>query len=208
LKDANVIIVTLAVATVLALALIIPQLVASHPAFQSDTVSTTQAVQMMRIVPEYANIIQSNNTVIFTDSNIRLVVLAIGHEGLANLTANSPPGYATDDVFVIYGLADPTLIIPHDATVQIVLVNLDSGIYHSFVITSFSPPYSYMSMHGMKSGQSGFWAMMPFIPPTSSHGVAHEYSYSVALRNPETLWYLCSYPGHAQNGMYGRILVA
>lgn len=182
---------------------------------QGQSISIDQAIQMMKSVPQYANVITSNNTIIFSSSSqsIRVVALATDHEGATNLTTNTPPNYATDDLFVIYGLIDPTLVIPHGASVQITVVNLDKDMYHNFVFTTLNPPYSYMAMmQGMMMGnwqQRGTWlAMMPFLPPANySQGVVHEYTYTVTLNSQGTLSYLCTYPGHAQDGMYGRMLV-
>ncbi len=50
--------------------------------------------------------------------------------------------------------------------------------------------------------------MMPFLPPANyAQGVAHEYVYSATFSTQASLWYLCTYPGHAQMGMYGEVLV-
>jgi plastocyanin len=68
-----------------------------------------------------------------------------------------------------------------------------------------------MAMQGMMTGwQQGTWfAMMPFLPPANyGQGTAHEYSYTLSLGTSGTLWYMCTYPGHAQMGMYGQIVVA
>ncbi len=175
---------------------------------QGETLSVSQAVQMIGNVPQYANVISSNDTIVFKGSDIKLVVIAAGHEELSNITSNASPGYATDDIFVIYGLVDPTLVVPHGATLEITVVNLDEGMYHNFVFASSGPPYSYMAMQGMMYGQAGIWTMMPFLPPATGNGIVHEYSYAITVPASASLWYLCTYPGHAQNGMYGRMLVA
>ena len=49
-------------------------------------------------------------------------------------------------------------------------------------------------------------SMMPYLPPTNAD---HYYytNFSFAFNDPGSYWYLCSYYGHAANGMYGRILV-
>ena len=183
---------------------------------QGQAISLDEAIQMMRNVPQYANVIQGNNTIVFSNNgsqNIRLVALATDHSGAANLTTSATPSYATDDLFVIYGLVDPTLVVPRGATLEIVVLNLDKDMYHNFVISSVGPPYSYMAMQqGMMGNwqQRGTWvAMMPFLPPVNlNQGIVHEYTYTVTLSSQQaTLWYLCIYPGHAQDGMYSRMLV-
>jgi rusticyanin len=185
---------------------------------QGQAISIDQAIRIMRNIPQYAGVIPTSNTIVFSNNSsqsIRVVALATDHEGAANLTTNTPPSYALDDVFVIYGLVDPTLVVPHGATLEIVVVNLDKDMYHNFVVTTLSPPYAYMAMHeGMPMmgnwQQRGTWlTMMPFLQPANyDQGIVHEYTYSVTLNSQQaTLWYLCIYPGHAQEGMYGKMLV-
>ena len=178
---------------------------------QGQTISVDQAVQMMKDIPQYTNVLSANNTITFGSQNVRLVVLATDHEEASNLTANAPRSYAPDDVFVIYGLVNPTLVVPRGAAIRVTVVNLDKDMYHNFVIATPSPPYPYVAMQGMMNWQQrqGPWIMMtPFLPPADhGQGVVHEYSYTMALDSQTNLWYLCTYPGHAQTGMYGKVLV-
>ncbi len=53
----------------------------------------------------------------------------------------STPPYVHGDVFVIYGLINPILVISAGATVHVTLVNLND--YHNFIITTVPPLYSY-----------------------------------------------------------------
>ncbi|HEV2139349.1 MAG TPA: hypothetical protein VGR53_10965 [Nitrososphaerales archaeon] len=182
----------------------------SMMATQGQTITETQAVQMMKSIPGYANVMPVNDTIVFNSKDIKLVVLATDLEGAANLTTNAPPSYATDNVFVIYGLVNPTLVVPRGATLQVTFVNLDSDMYHNFAMASLSPPYPYMAMQGMMYWQQRPWmAMAPFLPPANyRQGLVHEYSYTVTLGNQGSLWYLCTYPGHAQAGMFGKVLAS
>ena len=120
-----------------------------------------------------------------------------------NITGRQLPSYATDDVFVIYGLIKPTIVVRSGASVQFTVVNLDDDMYHNLVVSMYGPPYGYMSMQGM---MSGYW--MPYLPPADyGQGSAHEYSYTLTLNQPGTLWYICTYPDHAESGMYGQLIV-
>ena len=68
-------------------------------------------------VHKYVN----NNTLVFSSSNITLVVLAMGVQRAINLTHEQPQQYdsnSSGNAFVIYGLINPTLIIPKDAIVH------------------------------------------------------------------------------------------
>ena len=166
-------------------------------------VTIQQAVQLMRNVPSYARVIFSNNTIVFQSLQFNVIVLALMPDRAVNLTGRQMPSYATDDVFVVYGLINPTLVVRSGASVQFTVVNLDDDMCHNLVVSTYGPPYGYMSMQGM---MSGYW--MPYLPPADySQGSAHEYSYTLTLNQPGTLWYICTYPDHAESGMYGRIIV-
>lgn len=157
--------------------------------------------------PSYAHAYPSNNTVLFTSSNITLVVLAMGVQRAINLTHEQPPAYdsnSSGNAFVIDGLINPTLIITKGAIVHIEFINLDSSEYHNVIMTATGPPYQYMPMSAM----NGIVSMMPFVQNANyQQGQAYEYSYNASFNSAGTFWYLCMYPGHAQMGMYGKIIV-
>ncbi|AWR93889.1 plastocyanin/azurin family copper-binding protein [Acidianus brierleyi] len=176
-------------------------------------ISINNADNEIHDIPSYARI--SNNTIVFTSSNINLVVYTMGHIRAENLTGKFPPSYAHHDVFVIFGLINPTLVIPAGASIHVTVINLDDNMLHNFVVTNVPPPYPYnvmMSNMGpgmMGSGTSGrFITMMPLLHYANySAGYAYEYGYSFTLNQEGTYWYICTYPGHAQMGMYGKIIV-
>ncbi len=178
---------------------------------QGQSVPIDQAIQTMKVTPQYATLLQANNTIVFNSKSIALVALTMGHERASNLTGRTPPAYSSGDVFVIYGLINPTIVIPRGASLEVTVVNLDEDMYHNFIVATASPPYPYVAMQRgiMASGYQGGWlAMMPFLPPADyPRGIAHEYSYSFVASAASSLWYLCTYPGHAQEGMYGEIHV-
>jgi hypothetical protein len=63
-----------------------------------------------------------------------------------------------------------------------------------------------MVMQGMMWGGT-FLYMMPVLSPADyASGWAQIYSYTITIPNVASLWYLCTYPGHAQSGMYGEII--
>ena len=203
----------------------------SNHYYSIRTVSITQAKSAMKSVPSYARIISSNDTIIFTGSQITIVAAGMMPDDATNMTGMNPPSYATDDVFVIYGLIDPTLVIPSGANVNFVFVNLDDDMYHNFVPTSLTPPYYYMPMQGMMWSNSSSWyggmggggmmggeqasntifaMMMPVLSPANyTQGIAYYYATTFTLNSyGGSYWYICTYPGHAQSGMYGKIVVS
>ena len=162
------------------------------------------AVLEMKAVPSYADVVSKNNSIVFESKNVSIVVLAMGVDRAVNLTNSTPPAYAKNDTFVIDGLIDPTLVLQKGSTVHITFVNLDSSAYHNIIITSTGPPYQYMPMSAM----GGLVSMMSFVQHANYQlGQAYEYSYNASFSSAGTFWYLCMYPGHAQMGMYGKIIV-
>lgn len=171
------------------------------------TMSIAAAEALLKTAPEGATVSQSSNSITFTSHNINITAFAIMPDNATNMTGMQPPSYAKDDVFVIGGLIDPTLNVPKGATIHMTVVNLDDDMYHDLVMTTLSPPYPYMMMQGMMWG-GDFLYMMPVLSPANyAAGWAPYYSYTVALPSAATnLWYLCTYPGHAESGMYGAIV--
>ena len=173
----------------------------------STQVSINTAESYANVMPQYAQRYASNNTLVFESNNVTLIVLAMGVQRAINLTHEQPPSYDSNgsgNAFVIYGLINPTVIIPKGAIVHVEFINLDSSEYHNVIMTATGPPYQYMPMSAM----NGIVSMMPVIPHADySSGYAYKYNYITAFSNPGTYWYICTYPGHAQMGMYGKIIV-
>ncbi|MDP7975496.1 MAG: plastocyanin/azurin family copper-binding protein [Thermoprotei archaeon] len=167
-----------------------------------ETLTISQSVRLLHHVLPGTAAFPSNNSVVVYSSDADLIVFTMGHERAINLTGAIPPAHATHDAFVVDGLIDPTIVFENPSTVNVTTVNLDSSMYHNFVITRSSPPYPYNAMpYEMAYG------MVPFLPPAEySAGQAYSYSYSVQI-GPGNYWYLCTYPGHAEMGMYGQLVV-
>ncbi len=132
---------------------------------------------------------------------------------------NAPSMYS----FEILGIINPTLVITPGSQVKFTVVNVDTDSYHNFVISLQGPPYYYMGgmMNGYNGNYSGFGSMMggyfqynnthgymmSYLPPQSSGHYAYT-NVSYDFSSSGTFWYLCTYPGHASNGMYGKIKVS
>lgn len=176
----------------------------------SQTVSVSRAIAMAYSVPAYARIFPENDTVEFNSTSISLIVIAtmvspseLGKE--VNLTGMPPSSSATENVFVIYGLVNPTLIVPRGATVKFTLINLDSDDYHNLAITPVPPPYPYYPMMYVMMDVIG---VSPMLPPASyGSGTAYEFSFTATFQYPGSFYYICEYPGHAESGMYGSLIV-
>ncbi len=110
--------------------------------------------------------------------------------------------------FEIFGVVNPELHVRAGSTVHFLAVNVDNDSYHNFAISARGPPYYYMAgmMQGGWNG-NGFLAGMSFLSPMGN-SIFHYASFSYQFSSAATLWYLCTYPGHAQQGMYGEIVVS
>ena len=132
------------------------------------------------------------NTVRYTTSAVTLVALASPH-GKPNMT------------WEIDGLVNPTITVPAGAHITVHLVNTDWGYMHGFELTTTPPPYPYMSMMGIANN----FLVMP-LPERTTENLATARFYartaSFTLAGG-TYYYLCPVPGHAQQGMYGRLIV-
>ncbi len=112
---------------------------------------------------------------------------------------NAPSMYS----FEILGLINPTMIISQGAVVNFTVVNVDTDSYHNFVLSQSGPPY-YKTGNMMQG--TGMMYSMGYLPPVNSGSYAY-INLSYEFSSSGTYWYLCTYPGHAANGMYGKIVV-
>ena len=107
--------------------------------------------------------------------------------------------------FEILGVTNPTIVVREGVSVQFTAVNVDNDSYHNFALSSRGPPFSSMGS-GMMGG-NGYMTAMHYLPPMSSGTYAYA-NFSYVFHSTGSFWYLCTYPGHAQDGMYGRIVVS
>ncbi len=108
--------------------------------------------------------------------------------------------------FEILGLINPEIIIHEGVHVHFTAINIDDDSSHNFVLSSQGPPYGYMGGPGLMGGVS-FMSMINYMPPVSGGHYSYD-NFTYTFSHSGTYWYLCSYPGHAEKGMYGEISVA
>lgn len=149
-----------------------------------NTVKSDEAVSLAN-----AQVNKSDNTITYSGNEIKIVMLG-GPEG-------------ADGKFVIGGLVNPTLNVPRGARVTLELVNEDEGMPHGVEITDAGPPYPYMSM---MQGAIYPGALIQPIPEASENGYPQALAAFTASYTGN-YYYICQYPGHAQKGMYGRIII-
>jgi rusticyanin len=139
-----------------------------------------------------ATIDQKANTVTYSGSTVTLVALASPH-GKPNMT------------WEIDGLVNPTVVVRPGAHVTVDLVNTDWGYMHGFELTQTPPPYSFMVMMDISSN----FSLMPLPERTTkdlSTAQFYNSTWSFTVTSG-TYYYLCQFPGHAEQGMYGKLVV-
>ncbi|QAT41318.1 MULTISPECIES: sulfocyanin-like copper-binding protein [unclassified Clostridium] len=136
-----------------------------------------------------AKIDKQSNSITYSGNSINIVLLASGKQA--------------DDKFEAAGLINPTIYIPRDSTVTLELINEDEDVSHALEITSAAPPYGYMSMMQGEVYPGSF--INPI--PSAANGKLYSASVSFTASHDGSFYYICQYPGHAAQGMYGKIIV-
>ncbi len=83
------------------------------------------------------------------------------------------------------------------------LMNADKGMEHGIEITTTQPPYDQMSM--MEVGVVKGTIIAPL--PEAQDDQFSDGQTSFQLNQSGQFYYICQFPGHAANGMYGKIIV-
>lgn len=136
-----------------------------------------------------ATVDKKNNSISYSGDNIKIVMLASTKKA--------------DDKFEIGGLVNPIVYVPKNTTVTLELVNEDEDVAHAFEITDATPPYAYMTMMQGQVYPGGF---IGIIPPSEGNKF-YKGSTSFTSNYTGEFYYICQYPGHAEKGMYGKIIV-
>ncbi|MHB8293349.1 MAG: cupredoxin domain-containing protein [Acidimicrobiales bacterium] len=158
----------------------------------NNTVNNSSLAGLVRHGEQGAVIDAKTNTVTYKSQAVNLVALASPH-GKPNMT------------WEIDGLVNPTVVVPPNAHLNVVLVNTDWGYMHGFELTTTAPPYPHMAMAGVVDS----FFLMP-LPPRTTHSVttASYYTRTGSITPPAgTYHYLCPVPGHAAAGMFGTLVV-
>lgn len=100
--------------------------------------------------------------------------------------------------FRVGELTNPELRIAKGSRVTFNIVNVDDDMEHSFAITTQPPPYG--------AQVEGTAIATPLLLPYKGQ----QYSGAVLILKAAeagTAYYVCTVPGHAQKGMYGKITI-
>jgi rusticyanin len=153
--------------------------------FGSPAQLTTAGLSQLNASATLGRAYESNDTIWFPASTVTIVFHA------------SP---ATHDLaFVIQGLVNPTIHVAAGARLGVIVVNEDPDMYHSWALANHGPPFERMPMMG-----GGVMMQSTMLGPSSGTGFWSQ-GFSFAA-DAGQYWYLCTYPGHATDGMYGSLV--
>ena len=137
---------------------------------------------------------QTGSTLVYRSLHVTLV--ALGAPG-------SRPGmyWQLDGVD---GPGGPTVSVPAGATVTVDFADGDPGHPHGFELTTAAPPYPRMAM--MAGGVAAPGAFIMPVPPPDGN---LWYAATISFRAPSagTYYIICPVPGHAQQGMWAKLVV-
>ena len=149
-------------------------------------VTEAQARALGNTLPAGAHVNRQANTITFSSRIVSFTVIAV------------PPG-GPDMTFHIGGLVNPTLVIPHDASVQVQFINADPDEAHGWQITSAEPPFEFDPGPVAIVGASA----RPLGDPSPAGDGAETITFQAG--KPGSYHYVCPMPGHAQMGMNGAL---
>lgn len=119
------------------------------------------------------------------------------------IMVGAPPGHP-GDYWQADGHVNPTVVIPAGATVRVIFANGDPDMSHGWELTTSGPPYPAMPM--MTAGLAAPNAfLMPVPAPNGNQW--YEETTTFAAPAPGTYYYICPVPGHAAEGMWGRLII-
>ncbi|MBI3115819.1 MAG: hypothetical protein HYZ12_00615 [Thaumarchaeota archaeon] len=174
----------------------------TYQAGKSFSTPEDVAVEMTHALTSAGTIMPSNNTIFFHSKEVKIVVLATMRMALPefNISMSSVPSYVGEKapVFIVYGLVEPTISVPNGAKINLTIINADDDMAHNFVIAKSGPPFS------TSFSSDYFETNMEFLQPATEQGM-NGYWYTFTLPSG-SYWYLCEVPGHASQGMYGKII--
>jgi len=170
------------------------------PSNISFNITENDLMYLMDLKPVYAKIFVENNTIVFTHDKISIVVVA-----------EPELGDEYEDRFVIFGLINPTLVIPINADIKVVFINGADADFHSFAVISTPPPYP----DNMDSPEYMTFAFNGSSVPDPHHGIQFEKPSGIyhgiiiqfTANKPGTYYYVCHVGDHAHNGMFGQFIV-
>ncbi|HWG38579.1 MAG TPA: plastocyanin/azurin family copper-binding protein [Terriglobales bacterium] len=100
--------------------------------------------------------------------------------------------------FQIEGLTNPEIDVAKGSRLTINVINVDDDMAHNLYLTDQAPPYA----QRVPAGSVGTSTLMPH-----KDGKYSGSALVVKADAAGTAYYLCTVPGHAKAGMFGKIVV-
>jgi len=152
-------------------------------------------LRSLKKTPSYITLIKDKNIVVVNANYAEIPVFMSSENG--------------KNIFIIYELINPTIIVKKNTRLKIIAVNIDKDVPHSLVIVSNSPPYPRLiHITHYNTAFPGASTPKPMIglPPARSN------NYPIGIIEftaspPGTYYYISLVPGHAAKGMYGKLIV-
>lgn len=126
------------------------------------------------------------------------------HTAQVALAALGSPDGQQDMTWNVNGLVNPTVVIPKGAQVTVHFFDADIGTPHGWELTTTPPPYPSMVMMDVQVAFPGAFAM-PAPGATAQQWFGRTLQFTAA--DAATYYYLCPVPGHAKQGMFGKLVV-
>ncbi|MHB1834561.1 MAG: sulfocyanin-like copper-binding protein [Solirubrobacteraceae bacterium] len=123
------------------------------------------------------------------------------------LVALGAPGNRPGMYWQIDGLdgpGGPTVSVAEASTITVDFADGDPGHPHGFELTTAAPPYPRMAMMAGRIAAPGA-LIMPV--PAPKGRLWHAATVTFRAPPPGTYYYICPVPGHAAQGMWGKLVV-
>lgn len=161
-----------------------------NPSYGQPTQLQASGLAALNASATHGMSFSGNNTLWFGSGDVTLVAYG------------SPADH--DMAFVVQGMVNPTIHVAPGARVAVTMVNMDTGEYHTWSMTTQAPPYSSTGMMG-GGMMSGTMMGTGSLAPMSSMGM---WSQTMSFTSQAgSYWYLCAVSSHAASGMYGQFVV-
>ncbi len=157
------------------------------------TISPKSVQEQISALASVTQVDAATNQIRYTTQDVTLV--AVG----------APPGHE-GEYWQIDGRVNPTVIVPAGAHLMVEVINGDPDMPHGWELTTSAPPYGQTPMMG---GMRGGMAMNATMAPLPA---AHNNQWPMGALNftappSGVYYYICQVQDHAQEGMWGKLIV-
>ncbi len=165
------------------------------PAAGQTSSTSQQAVQRdISAVAGATRVDAASNQIRYTTRDVTLVVVG------------APPG-REGEYWQVDGRVNPTVIVPAGARMRVEVVNGDPDMPHGWLLTTSAPPYGRMPMMGGMYGGMATYAVVAPLPATGGSAGWPMSTLDFTAPAAGVYYYICQVPDHAEEGMWGKLIV-